>query len=662
MATTVHPYGSWPSPLSAERIVERAASVGEVVVGLDDVWWSELRPSEGGRVAIVRHRSDGEQVDVLPEGWSARTRVHEYGGGAWWLHDDAVFFANGADQRLYRLDAGTQPRPLTAEPTVPAGDRYADGRSTVDGRWVVCVRERHHADGSEPTNELVAVDAHDGGEPIVLATGADFYSSPRPSPDGRRLCWVQWDHPDMPWDGTELWVADLVDGPERIEVGGARRVAGGADEAISQPTWTAQGDLVVLSDRSGWWTLHRLAAAQIDGAPGTATELTPLAPVEGDIGVPPWVFGQSRYAVLADGRILCAVSQGGIDRLAVIDTAGQQLRFLETPYTALSGIEAYGDGATLLGGSPRREPEVAVLDLPADGQPLIVPIRTGRDLGLDEAWFSVPEAISFPTSGGALAHALLYRPTNPTATGPEGELPPLVVLSHGGPTSAARPQLNLTTQYWTSRGIAVVDVNYRGSSGFGRTYRRALDGGWGILDVDDCIAAAEHVVGLGLADPDRLAIRGGSAGGFTTLAALTFHDRFRVGASLYGIADLEALVRDTHKFEARYLDGLVGPYPTDQATYQARSPIHHTDLLSAPLIVFQGAEDAVVPPAQAELMVAALRAKGIPHAYLLFEGEQHGFRQADHVRQVLEAELSFYAQVLGFELADPVPAVAIQRG
>ncbi len=662
------PYGSWPSPLTAELIVERASSVGEVVAGLDDAWWSEMRPSEGGRVAIVRHRPGGQLVDVLPEGFSARTGVHEYGGGAWWLHDDALFFVNGPDQRLYRLDAGAAPRPLTPEPPHPGSARFADGRVTADGRWVVCVRELHHDDGTEPSNELVAVPAHDGGEPVVIVTGPDFVSDPRPSPDGRKLCWLQWDHPNMPWDGTQLWVADLADDRDAISLTNPRRIAGGPDESIFQPSWMPGGDLLFVSDRSGWWNLYRVAAGEVGLGSETSLPVPrPLGPVDADIGTPQWVFGMSRYAPLADGRILVALTKAGIDHLGVVDADGLTLTQIPTRYTSWSSLRSFGGGALALAGSPDREPEIVVLDVPADPREAgLAALRPARDLGIAPEWFSLPEPITFPTSpgadgaDGATAHALFYRPTNPRARGPEGEAPPLVVISHGGPTSSARPQLNLTIQYWTSRGLAVVDVNYRGSSGFGRAYRRMLDGRWGIDDVEDCAAAARHLAARGEADPERLAIRGSSAGGLTTLSALTSRDDFAAGASLYGISDLEALARDTHKFESRYLDGLVGPYPEERATYEARSPIHHADRLSCPLIVFQGSEDAVVPPSQAESMVRVLRDKGIPFSYLLFEGEQHGFRQASSILRVLTAELYFYGRVLGFTPADELEPIPIE--
>ena len=679
---TERPYGSWPSPITADLIVSQSVSIGEAAVGLVDVWWAEGRPEEGGRVQIVRHRPGGERVDVLPEGFAARTRVHEYGGGAWCLHQADLVFANWSDQRLWRLDAGADhPFPLTPEPAHEHGDRYADGRFTADARWVVCVRERHpapDADGEhgEPTNEIVAVWARprdDVREPTVLTTGADFVAAPRVSPDGRFLAWFQWHHPDMPWDGTELHVAALHDdleGERTISLGPSVVVAGSRDEAVTQPEWTEDGDLLFVSDRTDWWNLYRLDAAQIEAAvaagagspPPTATTVTSL---EAEIGMPHWVFDQSRYAVLGDGRILVAYASDGIDHLGIVPAGGGAVVPLRSPFTALSSLRAFGNGAVLVGASPTTEAVVAVIDVStrakADGSTEIDygVLRPGRDLGIDPAWFSAPEPISFATTGDRFAHALYYPPTHPDHRGPAGEAPPLIVLSHGGPTSAARPQLNLGVQFWTSRGFGVVDVNYGGSTGYGRRYRRRLIGEWGIVDVDDCVAATRLLVDRGDADRDRLIIRGGSAGGFTTLAALAFREVFAAGASLYGVADLEALARDTHKFEARYLDSLVGPYPERRDLYVERSPIHNTDELDCPIILLQGLDDQIVPPSQAEMMIEALEANGLPYAYLAFEGEQHGFRQAATIKRALEAEAYFYSRVFGFDLADDVEPVEI---
>ena len=670
----VAPYGSWRSPITAELLVAGSASIGEVVVGTDDVWWSEARPEEGGRVQLVRHRPGGRSVDVLPEGYSARTRVHEYGGGAWWLHGDDAVFANAADQRLHRLAAGTdRPVALTPAPGDGPHDRYADGRFTADGRWFVCVRERHHDGGAEPVNEIVAVRVHPDGDPTdatVLVAGADFYAAPRLSVDGRRLAFLRWNHPDMPWDGTELCVTTVFDDRslDAVVAGEPVVIAGSRDESVTQPEWAPDGSLTFISDRTDWWNLYRIDAADVGAALGAGARpavdpSVALAPVEAEIGLPHWVFGDSRYAHLADGRILVAWYRDGIDHLGVV--GGGAMLPLASPFTEIASVRAFGRGAVLVGASTTGEAVVAAIDVPVapdiDGStPVSVAVlRPARDLGVGVEWFSVPEPFEFPTTGDRTAHALFYPPTNPDFEGPEGELPPLIVMSHGGPTSAARPRLALGVQFWTSRGFGVVDVNYGGSTGYGRTYRRRLHGSWGVVDVDDVVAAAQHLVARGDADRGRLVIRGGSAGGYTTLCALTFHDVFAAGASHYGIADLAALARDTHKFEARYLDSLVGPWPGRADLYAERSPINRTADLDAPLIVLQGLDDAVVPPNQAEAMIAALEAKGLPWAYLAFEGEGHGFRRAENIRRALEAEAWFYSQVLGFELADEVEPVEI---
>lgn len=671
---TTRPYGSWSSPITAESIVAGSVSIGEVAVGAAGLWWSEGRPAEGGRVQLVRVTAAGSPIDVLPDGFGARTRVHEYGGGSWWLHGDDVVFANLADQRLYRLPEGSHtPTALTPAPAVDHGARYADLRLTADGRWVVCVREHHDAEG-EPINEIVAVRSHPPGEPaepVVLVSGPDFVAAPRVSPDGTMLCWFSWHHPDMPWDGTELHVARLIVEPHdsgTIALGASAVLAGSRAEAITEPDWHPDGSLLFVSDRSNWWNLYRLRVEQLHEAlqGRDAGEPELLTPIDSDITLGHWVFDQSRYAVLVDGRILFAHIVGGIDRLAVLSADGGRVTPVESPLTSVSSIRAFGHGAALIGASFRHEPVVVAIDVPVEGGEDIGPlpatigiVRPSRDLGIDQQWFAHPESITFPTADDRSAHALFFPPTNPTVAHPDDERPPLIVLSHGGPTAAARPQLSLAVQYWTSRGFAVVDVNYGGSTGYGRAYRKLLDGRWGIVDVEDCIAAARHLAAEGRVDPDRLIIRGGSAGGYTTLAALTFHDVFAAGCSLYGIADLEVLARDTHKFESRYLDTLVGPWPERADLYWERSPIHHTERLSCPLIILQGLDDEVVPPNQAELMVAALAAAGLPHAYVPFAGEAHGFRRAESIRRALEAEAYFYSRVFGFDLADPVEPIEI---
>jgi dipeptidyl aminopeptidase/acylaminoacyl peptidase len=652
VATTA-PYGAWASPISAELVAAGGVSLDEVRVAGDHVYWIEGRPLEGGRQVVCRARPGTEAggpaaatakaEDLVPEGFNARTRVHEYGGGAYALAGGTLFFSNFADQRLYRLDPGAgEPRPITPEPPTPAAHRYADAQPAPDGRRLVCVRERH--EGGQVHNELVALPVDGGGPPVVLAAGRDFYASPRVSPDGRRLAWLEWDHPNMPWDGTELKLADLgADGPACAPV----PVAGGPEESVFQPEWSPDGVLHLASDRTGWWNLYRAGPAGLE----------PLHPAEEEFGHPQWVFGLSTYAFLPGGRIACIHGRGPMLRLGILEPDGT-LHDLDLPFSAYHPpqLRAAGDRLACLAGGPTRASAVVLVD-PAGSEPEV--LRSSEDRDLDPGYLSVPEPVEFPTAGGRTAHALYYPPANRDFQGPAGERPPLVVASHGGPTAGVSSGLHIGYQYFASRGIAVVDVDYGGSTGYGRAYRKRLEGEWGIVDVQDCVAAAHHLAGRGDVDPARLAIRGGSAGGYTTLCALTFTDEFSAGASYYGVADAVALATDTHKFESRYLDRLIGPWPEAEARYRERSPIHFTDRLSCPVILLQGLEDAVVPPSQAEMMAAALDAKGIPYAYLPFEGEQHGFRQAAHIRRALEAEVYFYSRVFGFDLADPVEPVPI---
>jgi dipeptidyl aminopeptidase/acylaminoacyl peptidase len=638
------PYGSWPTPITSELVVRAAARLGEVVVDGEDVWWAEGRPSEGGRTVLVRRSPDGTTTDLLPPPWNARTRVHEYGGGAWTVADGTVWFTNFADQRLYRVDPGSsEPVAVTPEPEIPAGVRHADLEITPDGSAVMAVRETHTAGGAaaDVVHEVVRVERD--GTTTVLVAGTDFVSDPRLSPDGRSLAWLQWQHPDMPWDAAELVVRG-PDGTETVVAGGR---SGAQPESVVQPTWGADGTLWFLADRTDVWSLYRWV-------PGGEPEVVVDAGT--DIAGPQWVFGQSRYTLLEDGRVVVAYGRDGADRLAVREADGT-LRELDLTHrgarlAAFVQLSAAGNSVVAVAGGPASEPVVLRAGVD-DGAAEV--LRPARGLGLDPAWFSRPEHVTFPTeagdSGVGEAHALVYPPTNPQVTGPDDERPPLLVLVHGGPTAAARSVLDLGIQYWTSRGFTVADVDYRGSTGYGRRYREALQGRWGIADLDDVVAAAQWLAGQDRVDPARLAIRGGSAGGYTTLAALTFRPGvFAAGASHYGVADLAALAADTHSFESRYLDGLIAPWPSGADVYAERSPIHHTEALDTPLAVFQGDEDRVVPPEQAEMMVAALREKGVPHSYVLFAGEQHGFRKAENIRAALDGELSFYAQVLGFSL------------
>ena len=645
--TQAVPFGAWGSPISAEMV-----SVGGVALSapwLEDgsVYWRESRPAEGGRSVLMQAAPFSEPVEVTPRGFNVRTTVHEYGGGAYLIHRGTAFFSNYADQRLYRRDVGTDPVPIT--PESGGRDRYADGRVTPDGRRLVCVRERHPDpdDPSGVTNELVAMPPDGSAEPAVIRSGRDFYSTPRVSPDGSMLSWLEWDLPWMPWDGCEVFVGELSDDGSLEHV---RQVAGRAgEESIFQPAWSPAGDLHFVSDRTGWWNLYR----ERDG------EARALHPAEAEFGWPQWLLGMGAYGFLGDGRIACLWERDGVQHLAILDPETGELIDLDLPYSAMwPDLDVEGDRVAFVGGGPSIPDHVVLLDVTARSVDVL---RSSSSVDVDETFFSVPRQIEFPTEDGATAFAHFYPPRNRDATGPPGERPPLIVKSHGGPTAEAIPSFDLETQFWTSRGFALVDVNYGGSTGFGRAYRQRLNGNWGIVDTADCINAARWLGAQGEVDGDRLLITGGSAGGYTTLCALTMHEGFAAGTSYFGLADLEAFVGGgTHKFESRYLFSLVGPYPEAAEKYRSRSPIHSTDGISCPMLLLQGSEDRVVPPAQAEIMVEALKEKGLPYAYVLFEGEQHGFRKAESTRSALEAELSFYAQVLGFE-RDDVPTLRIEN-
>jgi dipeptidyl aminopeptidase/acylaminoacyl peptidase len=645
---TVLPFGAWPSPITAEMLAAATVALGEPLLDEGIVYWIEQRPTEGGRGVVRKADPHTAPVDVTPAEFDARTRVHEYGGGAYTVHRGTVFFSNRPDARLYRQPEGGAPEPIT--PDTDGSHRYADGAITPDGRWWVGVRERHDVGPAvaDVVNELVVVPADGSADPRVLATGRDFYSSPRVTHDGDRLAWLEWDLPWMPWDGTELFVAALSGD---AELGAPAAVAGrAAEESIWDPEWSPSGDLVFASDRSGWWNLERVR----DG------ERQVLHAADAEFGYPQWVMGERSFAFLGDGRIVCMYDRDARTSIAALDPETGELTDLDLPYDALGGgpcLDAEGSTIVFIAGSATRPDELVWLDFVARSVDVI---RTSTELTVDEAYLSVPEAIEFPTEEGLSAHALFYPPANPDATGPEDSRPPLIVMAHGGPTSNTTAAFNLATQFWTSRGFAVVDVNYGGSTGYGREYRRRLNGMWGVVDLQDCVSAARFLVGRGDVDGDRILVRGGSAGGYVVMCALTFTDVFAAGASYFGIADLVPFATgDTHKFESRYEHTMIGPWPEAADTYRARSPINFTDLLSTPMLVLQGAEDHVVPPAQAELIVGALKAKHIAHAYLLYQGEGHGFRKAETIVDARNAELSFYAQILGFEPAGDVPTLAI---
>ena len=629
--------GAWPSPISASVVAAGASPLSQVALDGADAYWLAGRASEGGRTTLLRQRGQ-DVVEMTPAPFNVRTRVHEYGGGALLVADGVVVFSHFADNRLYMAADGAAPVALTAEGAL----RYADFVLDRQRQRLVAVREDHAGEG-HPANTICAVGL-DGAQ-TVLVEGSDFYAAPRLSPDGRQLAWLSWDHPRMPWQGTELWLA-------AVDAGGAlsnaRLVAGGADESICQPEWSPNGTLHFVSDRSGWWNLYRLS--------GAAQQ--PLCARAAEFGAPHWSFGGSMYGFRSDEEIVCTYIENGVSRLAQLSTASGKLQPIANPYEEIRELRVAGSVVALLGGAPTIPLELARIDLYTGGHEVLA--RSIGELPA-EGYLSVPESITYPTSGNRLAHAFYYPPRNAEFEPAPGSKPPLMVISHGGPTGMASNTLKLATQYWTSRGFAVLDVNYGGSSGFGRAYRDALKGQWGVIDVDDCVAGARHLAARGMVDPERLVIRGGSAGGLTTLCALTFHDVFKAGASYYGVSDLAGLDADSHKFESHYNEYLIAPAPDAAALYLLRSPINHTDELKHPMIFFQGLDDKVVPPQQSEVMVNALREAGVPVAYMTLEGEGHGFRKADSIVRTLEAELYFYLRVFGIEPAESLAPVAIDN-
>ena len=633
------PYGSWKSPITSDLIVTGTIGLGEITLDGNDTYWIESRPSEGGRNVIVRRTADGDTADVTPPGFNARTTVHEYGGGAYFVDAGTVYFSNFADQLLYRQAPGEPPRPITSTVRM----RYADGVIDHRRNLAYCVREDHTGGGRDAINTLVKINLEGDSSGELIVSGNDFYSSPRLSPNEDRLAWLSWNHPNMPWDGTELWVGEL---DEAGRIAGARIIAGGQSESIFQPEWSPGGVLHFVSDRTGWWNLYRASDGGVES----------LCEKSAEFGGPQWVLRMSSYSFESEHRIICALCERGNWRLASLDTSTRTLEPIEVSYTEITSLRVASGSAVFCGGSPTQSTSIVRVDL---GTRETSVLKRSSSVAVDEGYLSIPRQIEFPTEHGLKAHAFFYPPTNRDYHAPADDRPPLIVISHGGPTSASTTTLKLNIQYWTSRGFGVLDVNYGGSTGYGREYRERLNGQWGVVDVDDCANGARYLVERGEVDGKRLIIRGGSAGGYTTLAALTFRDVFKAGASYYGISDLELLEQDCHKFESRYNSSLVGPYPEGKELYWKRSPIHFTDRLSCPIILFQGLEDKVVPPNQAEMMYEAALKKGLPVAYVPFEGEQHGFRKAENIKRSLDGELYFYSKVFGFDLAETVEPVDI---
>jgi dipeptidyl aminopeptidase/acylaminoacyl peptidase len=643
MPKHVAPFGSWKSPITADLLASTYVALDELRIDVDDVYWNELRANDKGRNVIVQRKPDGTLTDITPPGFSARTRVHEYGGGCYLVQNGTVYFSNYADQRLYRQDPGREPQALTP----PIDMRYADGIIDNQKNRLISIREDHTTKAGQAVNAIVSLDLEKESEGIVLVSGNDFYSTPRLNPDGSRLSWLTWNHPNMPWDGTELWVGHVhSDG----SVGHSKKLAGGLEESIYQPEWSPDGILYFSSDRTGWWNLYRWRYNHIES----------LCPMEAEFGLPQWGFGSRTFVFESPDRIICTYTKNGLWHLANLELPSRTLNPIETLINqVLRGNLAVKNGQVLLIGGSASEPSSIVrIDLSSKGTEIL---HRSREFTVNKEYISIPNAIEFPTENGLTAFGFFYPPKNPDYEAPEGEKPPLLVVSHGGPTSASPSTLRYEIQYWTSRGIGVVDVNYGGSTGYGRDYRQRLNGQWGIVDVQDCVHATRDLASHGQADGKRLGIRGGSAGGYTTLCALAFTNTFKAGASYYGVSDLELLAKDTHKFESRYLDKLVGPYPERRDVYRARSPIYHVDGISSALIIFQGLEDKVVPPEQSEKIFEAVKAKGLPVTYIAYEWEQHGFRRAENIKRSYEAELYFYSKIFGFNLADQIEPVTIEN-
>ncbi len=634
--TQIKNYGSWKSPITSELIVAGTIGLAEVTFDGNNIYWLEKRPTEGGRSVIVKLSADDTIKDITPQDFNVRNRVHEYGGGAYLIADGEIFFVNYKDQRIYKHSENTPPQPLTA----PSEKRYADLIIDKQKNRLICVCEDHSNSEQEAENKIVSIDL-DTGEVKTLVSGSDFYSSLALSNNGQHLAWVSWNHPNMPWDNSELWVAQInSDG----SLSQAELVAGD-NESICQPQWSPDDKLYFTSDRTNWWNLYRR---------NHKGEIEALYPQEAEFGYPHWVFGESVYGFASASEIICTYSKNGSWHLGRLNLENRQFKPIITNYNYFTYLGVQNQQVIFIGASPYESSAIVKLDLATETTKIL---GKSSNLDIDTGYISQPEAIAFPTDNGLIAHAWYYPPTNKDYTAPENSLPPLLVKSHGGPTAATSASLNLKIQYWTSRGFAFVDVNYGGSTGYGREYRQRLNHNWGIVDVNDCINVAKYLVKLGKVDPEKLAITGSSAGGYTTLAALTFGNTFKAGASYYGISNLEALATDTHKFEARYLDNLIGKYPEEKEIYEMRSPINYTDKLSCPIIFFQGLEDKVVPPNQAIMMVEALKNKGLPVAYIPFPEEQHGFRKAENIKKALDSEFYFYSRIFDFIPSDEIEPV-----
>jgi dipeptidyl aminopeptidase/acylaminoacyl peptidase len=638
---TVAPFGSWDSPFKIEKLTEKVVFLAEARAIDGARYWLEGHPDEGGRQVLVRREVDGTITRLTPEGFNARSRVHEYGGGAVLVSTELIVVSDFVSGRLHRVVRPGELVPITPERQW----RFADMVHDRARNRLIAIREDHEPDvverHGEWNNELVAIDL-DSGEVTVLAAGSDFYSSPRLSPDGARLAWVEWHHPNMPWDGTELRLAPFGEDGSLVD---PRTIAGSRRDWVSQPRWSPDGILHFAAEPTGWMNLYRYVDGRIEQ----------VADLEAEVVPPDWQFGQAHYGFLPDGAIIGIARSGGRDSLIRTSRDGE-VTPIEVPYTEIGSISVDADRFVVRAAGPASPATVAEIDL----QGSVEVLRRATPFVPELEDTSVPQHIEFPTKGDRTAFGNYYPPTNRSFVGPLGELPPLIVTSHGGPTASAFTAFQTGLQLFASRGYAVLDVDYGGSTGYGRDYRKRLEGEWGIVDVDDCVAGAKYLAEHGLVDGKRQAIRGGSASGFTTLAALAFTKQFDAGCTYFGIGDLRAFVKDTHKFESRYLESLVGPWPETKQLYLDRSPALHADQITSPVLVQQGAEDKVVPKEEGERIVDALFERRVPHAYLLYPGEDHGFRSREAIIRSFGAELSFYAQVFGFEPADDVEPVEIQ--
>jgi len=644
------PFGSWPSLITAESLTQGSLGLGEVQFDGPDLCWLQASPTDGGRVSLWR-RSGGQgavrEAELTPAPYNVRSRVHEYGGGGFAAAAGMAVFANFEDNLLHLVSGRTQnePRRLTGDSEL----RYAALRLYPERGLIIAVREDHRDADREAINTVIARRIADGPEvaDTVLAAGADFYASPELSADGR-LAWVEWDHPDMPWDSTRLMIAELPDDVTTLAAPLEHRlVAGREGESVAVPRWLPDGSLIFVSDRTDWWNLYRYDGGRV----------SPLHPMEAEFAPPQWSLGSRPYAVIDDDHLVCTWNAGNREHLGVLTLSSGGLRELAIGATSFGGVATDGTRIAVQAGYPDRPDEMIIIDLDTGDSTVV---RRSREQVFAPELISMPLEVSWESDHGPV-HGWYYPPRNGDLEGQPGELPPMITLTHGGPTSGSTPYYDPMVFFWTSRGIAILDVNYGGSTGYGRRYRERLRGNWGIVDVADSAAGASAMADQGRADPARLAIMGGSAGGYTTLRALTASKVFTAGMSMYGIGDITALATDTHKFESRYLDSIVGPYPEAADVYADRSPINHVDQLTSPILLLQGSEDKVVPPNQAETFAAAARAKGLPVALIMYAGEGHGFRRSENIINSVQLRLAFLGRVFGFTPADALPDLEIEN-